>query len=317
MTRRNKFKPVHGWLVLDKQLGMTSTYAVGAIKRLFEAQKAGHAGTLDPLATGVLPIALGEATKTVPYAVAGAKSYRFTVRFGAETDTDDAEGRVVSTCEKMPTPLAIKAILPRFIGAIEQVPPRFSAIKVDGARAYDLARGGEEVQLQPRVVIVDDLRLVEMPDAATAVFVANCGKGTYVRALARDMGRALGCFSHVIALRRTRVKPFVEADAVSLDILKFAAEAGGEALTAHLQPVEAALHDIPGVEVSRSDAASLASGQAVLIRGRDAPVMANVAFAHFKGRVLALGELNKGSFRPTRVFNFGKVASGSQHKVGT
>ena len=317
MTRRKKFKPVHGWLVLDKQLGMTSTHAVGAIKRLFEAQKAGHAGTLDPLATGVLPIALGEATKTVPYAVAGAKSYRFTVRFGAETDTDDAEGRVVRTCEKMPTPPAIKAVLPRFIGAIEQVPPRFSAIKVDGARAYDLARGGEEVQLQPRVVIVDDLRLVEMPDAATAVFVANCGKGTYVRALARDMGRALGCFSHVIALRRTRVKPFVEAGAVSLDILKSAAEAGGEALTAHLQPVEAALHDIPGLEVSRSDAASLARGQAVLIRGRDAPVMADLAFAHFKGRVLALGELNKGSFRPTRVFNFGKVANGSRHKVGT
>jgi tRNA pseudouridine55 synthase len=157
MTRRKKFKPVHGWLVLDKQLGMTSTHAVGAVKRLFEAQKAGHAGTLDPLATGVLPIALGEATKTVPYAVAGAKSYRFTVRLGAETDTDDAEGRVVRTCEKMPTPPAIKAVLPRFIGAIEQVPPRFSAIKVDGARAYDLARGGEEVQLQPRVVIVDDL----------------------------------------------------------------------------------------------------------------------------------------------------------------
>jgi len=317
MTRRKKGKPVHGWLVLDKQSGMTSTQAVGAVKRLYEAQKAGHAGTLDPLATGVLPIALGEATKTVPYAVDGEKSYCFTVRFGAETDTDDSEGSVVRTCETMPAPPAIEAVLPQFIGEIEQVPPRFSAIKVDGARAYDLARDGEDVQLPPRVVVIEDLRLVEMPDAATAVFGAECGKGTYVRALARDMGRALGCFGHVIALRRTRVGPFTEEAAVPLDVLKAAAEAGEEALTAHLQPVEAALDGIPDVGVSPTDAASLARGQAVLIRGRDAPVMSGAAFAHFKGRILALGELEKGSFRPTRVFNFGNTANVPRHKVGT
>ncbi|MGI9403124.1 MAG: tRNA pseudouridine(55) synthase TruB, partial [Hyphomicrobium sp.] len=199
----------------------------------------------------------------------------------------------------------------------EQVPPRFSAIKVDGARAYDLARGGEDVQLQPRVVVIEDLHLVEMLDAATAFFEAECGKGTYVRALARDMGRALGCFGHVIALRRTRVGPFIEEAAVPLDVLKSAAQAGEEALIAHLQPIEAALNDIPSVGVSPSDAASLARGQAVLIRGRDAPVIQGAAFAHFKGRILALGELEKGSFRPTRVFNFGKVASLPRHKVGT
>lgn len=317
MTRRKKGKPIHGWLVLDKGTGMTSTQAVGAVKRLFEAQKAGHAGTLDPLATGVLPIALGEATKTVPYAVDGKKSYRFTVRFGAETDTDDAEGNVVRTGEPMPALPAIEAVLPQLTGELKQVPPRFSAIKVDGARAYDLARDGEDVQLQPRVVVVEDLRLVELPNASTAVFEAECGKGTYVRALARDMGRALGCFGHVIALRRTKVGPFIEEAAVSLDILKEAAQTGEEALIAHLQPVEAALDDIPAVGVSPSDAAILAKGQAVLIRGRDAPVMSGAAFAHFKGRILALGELEKGSFHPTRVFNFGNATSALRHKVGT
>ena len=317
MTGRKKGKPVHGWLVLDKPSGMTSTQAVGAVKRLFEAQKAGHAGTLDPLATGVLPIALGEATKTVPYAVEGEKSYRFTVRFGAETDTDDAEGNVLRTCETMPAPSAIAAVLPEFTGEIAQVPPRYSAIKVDGARAYDLARGGEEVQLQSRSVVIEDLRLIEMPDTATAIFEAECGKGTYVRALARDVGRALGCLGHVIALRRTRVGPFTEEAAVTLDVLRTAAQTGEEALVAHLQPVEAALNDIPSVGVSPSDAASLARGQAVLIRGRDAPVMQGAAFAHFKGRILALGELKRGSFRPTRVFNFGKVADLPRHKVGT
>jgi tRNA pseudouridine55 synthase len=305
MTRRKKGKPVHGWLVLDKPKGMTSTQAVGAAKRLFEAQKAGHAGTLDPLATGMLPIALGEATKTVPFAVDGEKSYRFTVRFGAETDTDDAEGKIVRTSELRPSRGEIEALLPQFTGEILQVPPRFSAIKVDGNRAYDLARSGEEVSLEPRTVVIEDLRLIDMPDAATAVFEAACGKGTYVRALARDMGRALRCFAHVIALRRTRVGPFEEAAAVGLEALQAAAEAGEDALGVHLLPVEAALEGLPGLGVGPGDAASLARGQAVLIRGRDAPVLTGAAYAHFKGRILALGELEKGEFRPRRVFNFG------------
>ena len=305
MARRKKGNPVHGWLVLDKPEGMTSTQAVGAVKRLFQAQKAGHAGTLDPLATGILPIAFGEATKTVPFAVDGGKAYRFTVRFGTETDTDDSEGSVVETSDKRPTLPEIEELLPRFTGEISQVPPRYSAIKVNGNRAYDLAREGEVVELEPRTIEIDDLRLVDMPDSETAVFEAECGKGTYVRALARDMGRALGCLGHVTALRRTEVEPFVEEDAVSLAELQAAADEGDEALKSFLMPVEAALESLPDLAVSPNDAASLARGQAVLVRGRDAPVLTGAAWAHFKGRILALGELEKGAFRPTRVFNFG------------
>jgi tRNA pseudouridine55 synthase len=305
MARTKKGRPVHGWVILDKPAGMTSTQAVGAIKRIFDAQKAGHAGTLDPLATGILPIALGEATKTVPFTVDGEKAYRFTVRFGRETDTDDAEGEIVRTSSELPAQGAIEALLPRFTGEILQVPPQFSAIKVDGARAYDLARSGEEVVLDAREVLIEDLVLVGMPDAATAVFEARCGKGTYVRALARDIGRALGCFGHVIALRRTRVGSFDEDASVTLEELQDAVAAGAEELAALLMPVEAALDDLPGLSVGPNDAASLARGQAVLVRGRDAPVMTGAAWVHFKGRILALGELEKGAFRPTRVFNFG------------
>jgi tRNA pseudouridine55 synthase len=302
MSRRKKGNPVHGWVVLDKPLGMTSTQAVGAVRRLFDAQKAGHAGTLDPLATGILPIALGEATKTVPFAVDGEKAYRFTVRFGIETDTDDAEGQVIRASEKLPTMQEIDSILADFTGEISQVPPKFSAIKVEGNRAYDLARSGEEVVLEPRWIVVEDLRLIDMTEGA-AILEAECGKGTYVRALARDMGRALGSAAHVINLRRTRVGAFDEAVSVKLDTLRAAAEAGD--IAAHLRPVEAALDDIPGLSVGAGDAANLARGQAVLVRGRDAPVLNGAAYAHFKGRILALGELEKGAFRPTRVFNFG------------
>jgi tRNA pseudouridine55 synthase len=303
MSRRKKGNPVHGWVVLDKPLGMTSTQAVGAVRRLFEAQKAGHAGTLDPLATGILPIALGEATKTVPFAVDGEKAYRFSVRFGVETDTDDAEGQIVRTSERLPTADEIADVLADFTGEISQVPPAFSAIKVDGNRAYDLARSGEVVVLDPRWIVVEDLRLVDMPDAATAVLEAECGKGTYVRALARDMGRALGSAAHVIGLRRTRVGGFDEAVSVDMATLREAAESGD--VGPHLRPVEAALDDIPGLGVGPGDAASLARGQTVLVRGRDAPILNGAAYAHFKGRILALGELEKGAFRPTRVFNFG------------
>jgi tRNA pseudouridine55 synthase len=305
MARRKKGKPIHGWIVLDKPQGMTSTQAVATVKRVFGAQKAGHAGTLDPLATGILPIALGEATKTVPFAVDGDKAYRFTVRFGAETDTDDAEGAIVQTSEATPARDDIEALLPQFTGEISQVPPRYSAIKVDGNRAYDLARDGELVELAPRMIFVDDLRLIDMPDATTAVLEAECGKGTYVRALARDIGRALGCFGHVIALRRTCVGGFDEAMAIAPATLEEAAQAGEVRLKACLLPVEAALDAIPGLGVGPNDAASLARGQSVLVRGRDAPVLSGSAYAHFKGQILALGQLERGAFRPTRVFNFG------------
>ena len=306
MARRKKGRSVHGWLVLDKHQNMTSTQAVGAVRRAFDAQKAGHSGTLDPLATGILPIALGEATKTVSFAVDGEKAYRFTVRWGGETDTDDTEGTVTNTSDKRPERGDIEALLPQFHGEIMQVPPAYSAIKVDGARAYDLARGGEIVMLEPRPVFIDSLALVEMVDASTSVFEARCGKGTYVRALARDMGRILGCYGHVIALRRTRVGPFDETQAVTMEALLAAASSEDpDRLSALLQPVEAALADLPELLVSLSDAASLARGQTVLIRGRDAPILTGPAYATSKGRLIALGELAKGALHPTRVFNLG------------
>ena len=304
MARRKKGNPVHGWLVLDKPLEMTSTRAVGILKRLMFAQKVGHAGTLDPLATGILPIAFGEATKTVPFAVEGEKVYRFTVCWGAETATDDAEGAVTATGEGRPTVGEIEALLPQFRGEIMQVPPQFSAIKVDGERAYSLARDGEDFELAARPVVIDELRLIDVPDGNTAVFEARCGKGTYVRAIARDMGRALGCRGHVIGLRRTRVGPFSEDAAVDLAEIEDAAEAG-EDLTTFLQPVEVALGDILEVNVSAADAADLAQGRSVLIRGRDAPVLGGTAYAMSKGQIVALGEIARGALHPTRVFNFG------------
>lgn len=304
MARRKKGNPVHGWLILDKPLGATSTQALGAVKRIYEAQKAGHAGTLDPLATGILPIAFGEATKTVSFAVDGEKAYRFTVRWGQETNTDDAEGEVTQRSDKRPALSDIEAILPEFTGEISQRPPAFSAIKVEGNRAYDLARDGEVVELEPRLVVIEELRLVETPDPNTAVFEAECGKGTYVRALARDMGRRLGCYGHVVKLRRTRVGPFSEEDAVGLDELREAAapENGGD-IGQFLLPVETALADLPELSVSQQDATNLSMGRAVLIRGRDAPIMSGPVFATFKGRLVALGEIDKGALHPTRVFN--------------
>jgi tRNA pseudouridine55 synthase len=290
-------------VVLDKPLGMTSTRAVSAVRRLFDAQKAGHAGTLDPLATGVLPIALGEATKTVPFAVDGDKTYRFTVRWGAETPTDDTEGEAIERRDARPTRHEIEGLLPRFRGEIMQVPPKFSAIRVEGARAYDLARDGEEVILEPRPVRIDDLSLIDCPDRDTAVLEARCGKGTYVRALARDMGRALGVLGHVIRLRRMAVGSFTEHDAVTLDALTAAAEEGPDGLRRCLKPVEAALDNLAGLMVSSSDAASLARGQAVLIRGRDAPILSGPVYAVSKGRLVALAEVDRGTLRPTRVFN--------------
>ena len=305
MGRRKKGNPINGWVVLDKSIGMTSTQAVGKVRWLFQAQKAGHAGTLDPLATGILPIALGEATKTVPYAVDGQKAYRFTVRWGAETNTDDAEGQIVERSDLRPTRASIEALLPNFHGEILQTPPAFSAIKIDGQRAYDLARQGETVKLEARPVQIDRLELVEMPDHDTSVFEAECGRGTYVRAIARDIGRTLGCLGHVTALRRTRVGPFEEAQAVTIDELEEAAnrEDGGVEIKSMLRPVESALAELLEVNVSQSDAARLARGQPVLLRGRDAPVMNGEAFALSKGTLIALCEIERGELRPLRVFN--------------
>lgn len=307
MARRRKGNPVNGWIVLDKRAGMTSTQAVGAVRRIYNAQKAGHAGTLDPLATGILPLALGEATKTVQFAVDGAKAYRFTVRWGAETTTDDAEGPISRKSDRHPTLADIEAVLPNYTGEIMQTPPQFSAIKIDGNRAYDLARGGETVELEPRGVVIDALRVMDMPDDYTTVFEAECGRGTYVRALARDIGRDLGCYGHVIALRRTRVGPFREEDSITLEELDAAVrlDDGGAALADALLGVEAALADLVQLNVSQQDAARILRGQSVLIRGRDAPITTGDAYALSRGQPIAIGVLEQGEFRPVRVFNFG------------
>jgi tRNA pseudouridine55 synthase len=306
MARRKKGLPINGWLILDKPLGLTSTHALAQVNRLFVAQKAGHAGTLDPLATGILPIAFGEATKTVSFAVDGKKSYAFAVRWGAETTTDDKEGAVTATSDARPTEGEIRALLPRFIGEIMQTPPAFSAVKIDGERAYDLARDGEVVVLDPRPIQIDDLRLVDMPNADTAVFEADCGKGTYVRSIARDMGRSLGCYGHVIELRRTRVGPFEEGDAWGLEELEAEVEAGRLFDTdGPLLPVEMPLRGLPELMVTPSDASKLVRGMAVLIRGRDAPVLSGLMYATCQGRIVALGEVEKGALHPIRVFNLG------------
>jgi len=286
---------VNGWIVLDKGVGMTSTHAVAVVKRGLSARKAGHAGTLDPLASGILPIALGEATKTVPFIMDGRKSYVFTVAWGAETNTDDAEGEVVARTDRLPSPAEIEALLPRFTGSIQQVPPRFSAIKIQGERAYDLARDGEVVELQPRVVEIDRLALVRH-EGNRSVIEADCGKGTYVRAIARDLGRALGCLGHIAALRRTRVGPFSDADAVSVDHVATDPAA--------LRPVETALSDIPSVAVSRDMAGRLMRGQSIILRGRDAPVSGKV-YATCGGVLVAVGDVERGELVPHRVFNLG------------
>ncbi len=312
--KREKFD-VHGWVVLDKPVGMTSTYAVSVIKRLFAARRAGHAGTLDPLASGCLPIALGDGTKTVPYVMDGRKTYRFTVRWGEERDTDDAEGRVVEERDQRPAVEAIQALLPAYIGAIEQVPPRFSAIKIDGERAYDIARDGEEPELKARTVNIDRLEVVDTPDADHTSFEAECGKGTYVRALARDLGRALGCLGHVSALRRIAVGPFAEADMISLEELEalcHRAAKGEGSLADALFPVATALDDIPALAVSRADAARLQRGQAVLMRGRDAPVVRGTVYITVAGSLLALAEVDRGEIVPKRVFNL----AGLQGRAG-
>ena len=308
---KRKGDPVHGWLVLDKPLGMTSTKALAIARRLLNASKAGHAGTLDPLANGVLPLAFGEATKTVPFLVDARKAYRFTVRWGAETSTDDSEGPVTRESTSRPTTEQIVRALPQFVGQIMQVPPAFSAIKVDGERAYDLARGGEVVELAARLTHIHRVELVEEA-ADSAVFEMSCGKGTYVRAFARDLGRALGCLGHVIALTRLSVGPFDLKAAISLENLEKSGTDG--AAKRLLMPLATALDDIPGLAVTDQEASSLRLGQAILARGRvslraeavvdgDAPSVP-VYCRSRSGDPVAIAMFERGELRPTRVFNF-------------
>jgi tRNA pseudouridine55 synthase len=293
---RNNRREVNGWVVLDKPVGMTSTFAVSRIKRVFNAKKAGHAGTLDPLASGILPIALGEATKTVPFVQDGEKAYRFTVRWGVQTTTDDTEGEAVAQSDTRPDLEIVRRALPCFVGTILQKPPAFSAIKINGERAYDRARDGEAVDLPARPVTIHGLELISMPSADEIVLEARCSKGTYVRAIARDLGVMLGCFAHVTALRRTRVGPFIEPDAVGLGDLDH--EDGPRGLL----PVEAGLSEVTCVPVNRGDAFHLRRGQPLILRGSDAP-FDGVAFAACGGVVVAFGPIEQGALQPHRVFN--------------
>jgi tRNA pseudouridine55 synthase len=310
---RRKGDAVHGWLILDKPLGLTSTKALSIARRILNANKAGHAGTLDPLASGVLPLAFGEATKTVPYLVEARKTYRFTVGWGAETATDDTEGDVTRQSEKRPSAEEVLRALPEFVGRIMQTPPAFSAVKVDGERAYDLARDGEDVQLAPRAAHIHRLELADVPDPGHGVFEMVCGKGTYVRAFARDLGRALGCFGHVKALTRLGVGPFTLNSAISLEKLEESATDG--AAKRFLMPLATALDDIPGLAVTDQEAAHLRLGQAILARGRVS--LREEAIAEGEGALpppvycrsrtgdpVAIAQFERGELRPTRVFNF-------------
>ena len=305
--RQRKGNPVHGWLALDKPLDMTSTQAVGALKRLYNAQKVGHGGTLDPLATGVLPIAFGEATKTVQWAMDGDKEYVFTIEWGRSTATLDAEGDVTAASDVRPSPEAVARALEGFVGNIEQIPPKYSAIKVDGARAYDLARDGETFELKGRPVTVHDAAVKDAPDADHVTLHVRTGKGFYVRALARDLAAALGAEGHVSALRRTRVGPFSAEDCAALEEIE-ADE--GEARFGLLAPVETALDAVPAVDINLADAGDIRQGRTIVLlphtveawkaeRGESDD---RTALAMAAGQAVALGEVRAGRFQPTRVF---------------
>jgi len=298
--------PVHGWLVLDKPLGMTSGRAVGAVRRLLGAAKAGHGGTLDPLATGVLPIALGEATKTVAWAMAGRKTYRFTLCWGEARDTDDAEGKVTATSSVRPGHAAIVPALPGFTGRIQQRPPVYSALKFRGERAYALAREGAEIALAPRPVEIYGLRFLGERGPDHAEFEAEVGKGTYIRALARDLGAALGTLAHITALRRLAVGPFRIEAAASLDNL--AALGHSAAASGHLLSIETALDDIPALALSEEEARRLRCGQAVALGSSERARLGSLdegatVRATAGGKLVAVAEIALGALKPVRVLN--------------
>ena len=312
MARRKKGSPVHGWVVIDKPRGVTSTQVVGIVRRVFDAQKAGHAGTLDPMATGVLAVALGEATKTVPYAMDATKIYRFTVTFGEGRDSDDAEGAITGTSDKRPSRDEIEAAIPKLTGPISQVPPVYSAIKVDGERAYDLARDGEDVVLEPRTVLIHSVRFLDMADPDHAEFEMVCGKGTYVRAWARDLALSLGTLGYVSQLRRLAIGNFNVERSIGLEPLKGFMHS--PAAFEHLRPISTALDGIPALAVTGSDTVRIRSGNPILIRANLFARMKD-GFADEGGlqgqtvflkdetdAPVALAEIADGELRPFRVF---------------
>ncbi len=297
---RKKGREVNGWVVIDKPVGITSTAVVNKVRWAFDAKKAGHAGTLDPAATGVLAVALGEATKTVPYIQDALKCYRFAVRLGAATNTDDAEGEVIATSALRPDDAAIAAALGAFRGDIRQVPPQFSAVKVDGERAYALARAGEEMDLAARDLWVESLDMTARPDADTVELEMVCGKGGYVRAVARDLGAALGCLGHVLWLRREWSGPFEASAGVSLDVIESLAQT--VALDALLLPLELGLSDLPELPATAEGAARLRNGNPGMVIASEAG-FGDQAWASWQGRAVAVGVYKAGELHPLRVFN--------------
>jgi tRNA pseudouridine55 synthase len=300
MARRKKGRDISGWLVVDKPAGMTSTAVVNKVRWALDAKKAGHAGTLDPAATGVLAVALGEATKTVPWLTEALKAYRFTVRFGQATNTDDAEGEVIATSDARPTDDEIVEALATFEGDIMQVPPQFSAVKIDGQRAYAMAREGETVELSARPLFVDAIKLVERIDADLAVIEMVCGKGGYVRSVARDLGAALGCFGHVLWLRRVWSGPFETEDALTIDLIEEIART--PELDDYVHPLQAALENLPRVDVNEAGAIRLRNGNPGQVVRADCE-FGDEAWAAYRGEPVAIGIYKAGELHPSRVFN--------------
>jgi tRNA pseudouridine55 synthase len=297
---------LHGWIVLDKPLGLSSTQALGKVRWLFNADKAGHGGTLDPLASGVLPIAFGEATKTISFAMDGRKTYRFTVKWGSETSTDDLEGEVTAQTGHGAMQHDIDAALPQFLGAVQQKPPSYSAIKVSGERAYDLARAGEVVELAARTVSIESLHIEKhLPDNSSTTFVVQCGKGTYVRSIARDLGRALGCLGHVILLRRLAVGPFSESDAISLEKLEEMRHRPGSesSLIGLIRPIETVLDGIPALAVMEAEAKRLQQGQRVLLPEGEPLREAEAVLVTHAGTPLGMFRIEHGVLKAIRMFN--------------
>jgi tRNA pseudouridine55 synthase len=287
-------------VILDKPYGLGSTQAVGKTRWLFKAQKAGHAGTLDPLASGILPIALGEATKTVPFMMDAAKSYAFQITWGANTTTQDVEGEITERSDIRPTEKEIRSVLPQFLGDIDQIPPKFSAIKIEGKRAYDLARAGEAVEIKPRRVFIDDIQLIETT-TNTASFAVDCGKGTYIRSIARDLAAALGTCGHVTVLRRTRVGPFTLPQSITLAELEQTCNRG--AAEEALHPLSTALDDIPVLAVLDKDAHDLRHGRAIDLNPSDMALSSDRVLAMEGESEVALCEIRDGKAFPKRVFN--------------
>ncbi|NDR55625.1 tRNA pseudouridine(55) synthase TruB [Aliiruegeria sabulilitoris] len=306
MARRRKGRDISGWVIVDKPSGPTSTAVVNKVRWAFDAKKAGHAGTLDPAATGLLAIALGEATKTVPYVTDALKAYLFTIRLGQATNTDDAEGEIISESDARPSDNEIRAALPPFIGDIMQVPPKYSAVKIDGERAYALARDDEDFEIAARPLYVDSLEMISRPDADTAVLEMVCGKGGYVRSIARDLGEALGCYAHVTELRRVWSGPFETEGALSWEEIE--EKARTPELDAHLRPLEEGLVDLPMLRCTPEGAIRMRNGNPGMVMAAADVEYGDTAWASYEGKPVAIGIYRSGELHPARVFNLTEEA---------